>query len=1253
MPNQTPENLFQERLKHLHRRTLLRVGWFGVARVVGVGGSLLMLTVWLLGQAVEPERFVTYGFLVTLGLALVALLWNNLLGRVWRLRNEQQWVHLAEKRGYFANVLIASEEAVRDTARWSDKSSVAIELRRRLFVRAADHLQRLQPADVVPFNRQGQTWLAVALCMLLSVTFVTAPGPTLDQGWQRLWNPGMIWTEAPLGGLHAVDGDGFVVAGGSLVVEAFDSMGNPDKAYCEIKMGTGEWQPLMAFRLPIVSNNLTRHEPYRRWVANVESIQEDFQWRFRRAETTTEAQKVQVRHHPMITELAGLVNPPPYMHLITREMKRLPTWLEVPSGSTLNLTGETNHDLQSLVLVSSLGDTLPLAITGSSFAGEFSVTESASLHFVLLDSFGLSNVNPLHYEIIATEDDIPIAGLHRANDDGILPIHGLVEMETEAADDYGLSSLILGFRLNDQKGSLSDSKDEFESYQIWPQQSHSSGEINWSTSAGEIVIKPQFFEGFDSSESQPLQMGIFLESDFSRLNMVPGDVLELRVEARDNRRPLPRGVGFSNVIRLQLPSAADVLAAQADSSMERRGELEEMRNRGKKLGADLDRLTRELLKNPIPDWARQKEMEAAMERQKRMQEELSKVAQQLQQDVDKLASSQMASEQMLDRAEEISQLLDQSSSAELDQLMRKMENSEGRLSPEELANAMQEVAKNQKEMARKLDAALAMMQRMDQQQEMEGIASLLEKMIRKQQELADLSRQLAEEKEQAANSEGSENKESSESAEGESGESEQDSESEQKSESGDPQESGSENESGEKSESNSEGESQETPDAEELARRQEALSEEMEQLREKLEEALANLEEKNAEKQTPGSEEMQKALEQALQQMDQQKSKESMSKASEALSQDGEQMDPEMAAKMQQQALRDMGSLYHVILKTQSAMQAAMDQHQVSSLRQLAADMLALSDRQEKIAGQIPARIRDVRTLNLTRDQHRIQKAAIGVRDRLNLLLESNPKRILKLLAKVDEVIEKQGEGLRALEENRAQTARKATTSSLALANRMVIGLLTEAQMSSSSSGGSGDQQQQMSLSEQLKSMAKDQAELNAMTEQMRQMLANRGISQQARAQMKRLGEGQGQLAGRMQELAEEARENPEGDRVLGDLGQLGDLMETLSQEVEQGLVSEETLIRQERILSRMLDARNSVRQRDYSSRRESHTAQELYGKNGGLYGGTLDGTEKSPFDLRYQPLEKAPLEYRGLVRRYFEALEKMRKMKAREVEVP
>ncbi len=307
--------------------------------------------------------------------------------------------------------------------------------------------------------------------------------------------------------------------------------------------------------------------------------------------------------------------------------------------------------------------------------------------------------------------------------------------------------------------------------------------------------------------------------------------------------------------------------------------------------------------------------------------------------------------------------------------------------------------------------------------------------------------------------------------------------------------------------------------------------------------------------------------------------------------------------------------------------------------------LLALSTRQEEIAAVIPPDLRDLRSLELTRAQHRVQKATVVVRDNLAQLMDEAPNRIMKLLKKLDGLIEEMGRSLRGMEENRSQVARVHARESLAASNRLVISLLTEAQMAGGSGGGSSSQSMP-SMSEQLKQMAQQQAGLNGATQELRRMLANRGMSQEMRSQMKRLGEEQAGLAGKMAEMAEEERqaERPEGERVLGDLGEMGRNMETISRELDDGLVSEETLVRQERILSRMLDARNSVRRRDYTTRRESQTATRLFDPQDGRDG--TDGEDlDQPFRLRYQPLEKAPLEYRDLVRRYFTALDSLRRL--------
>ncbi len=1237
MKNRQTEHTFARRLVALHRRIRWRLAVFGTARTLVPAGAVVLLAVWSAGGRNQPEGVLALGLGLSALAAVLALLWEQVGRPLWPLRRGRDVVRHLETQGDFGNTLVSAEEALRQPERWAAQNDVQRELRRRLFSRALGHLDFLSADKVVRFMHPRAT-LALALAVLgLWGAFLALDGTTVRRGFTRLLDP---WPAVPLvatGGMFPEANRDLVVAGQDLELAVADFTSQEGPAVCEVRTGQGLWRPLEARSEPGPRPRALLPAPYRRWVAVVPEVREDFTWRFRRGTVISPERSVVVRHHPLLTELRGQVVPPDYTGLAPRRLNRLPARLEVPAGSRLELRGRTNHPVSMAGLAVAGGDTLPLAVAGRRLSIDLPVAREMSFVPVLQDSFGLQNLAPLETQVIPFPDRPPVAQLGRTGDDGRLPLDGVVMLQIEALDDYGLTELALECRLGDQ-ATLEEAP--WQAGGFWRAQGPEKNEAAWTLAQGPVqaqVLPTGNQEGF-------LQRELELKTDFSGLDLVPGDILELRARARDNQRPGAGQVGFSRVLRLQLPSAAEVLTAQAEASEERRGELEEMRQRGRQLDADLDRLNRELLKNPLPDWARRQEMQAAVERQQAMQEELSRLADQLQQDLDHLASGQMTSEAMLDKAEELSQLLNQSPEQALQDLLEKMKEGAEDIAPQELAEAIREVSRNQKDMARRLDAALAMLKRMEREQDLEGLATLLEQMIRKQQELADLSREMARQEGEQGQQQGQQEDPAAGGDEQDAGESpdqsgEQQSGQDQNEQGQTGQDQTGQDQSDQDQTDRDHGE--QTPSAEELARRQEALAQELEDLQERLQEALEQLQQDRAEgDDSAAGEKMEQALQEALEQLQQQQQKGDMQKASEKLA----QMDPDQAAQMQQQALRDLGSLYHVLLESQEAMQAAMQQHNLSSLRQLAADLLALSTRQEEIAARIPQRMRDVRTQDLTRGQHRLQKAAVGVRQRLSLLMDEAPMRVMKLLGKLDNLIENMGEAVQAMEDNRGGEAQRLALSSLAEANRLVIGLLTEAQMQSPSSGGGASGQQQ-SLAQKLQQMAGEQAKLNGMTEQLRQMLANRGLSQETRAQMKRLGEAQGDLGGRMSQLdSEERPEGADGERLLGDLGELGRQMETLSRQIDDGLVSEETLIRQERILSRMLDARNSVRRRDYTTRRESRTARRLYEPGAGQDDAGSGSDEASEFRRRYQALEKAPLEYRDLVRRYFSTLDSLRR---------
>jgi hypothetical protein len=238
----------------------------------------------------------------------------------------------------------------------------------------------------------------------------------------------------------------------------------------------------------------------------------------------------------------------------------------------------------------------------------------------------------------------------------------------------------------------------------------------------------------------------------------------------------------------------------------------------------------------------------------------------------------------------------------------------------------------------------------------------------------------------------------------------------------------------------------------------------------------------------------------------------------------------------------------------------------------------------------------------------------------------------MRLLTKIDGLLELQGRAMHDLESGSGGSARTTTRESLAEMNRVVIGLLTQAQMSGGGGGGSSSQSMPQ-LGQQLRELSREQAGLNALAEQLRRQ---QGLSQQMRAEMQRLQQGQRGLSGRARELAEQQErvEQTDGPRILGDMRDLAREMERVADDLGGGLVSEETLRRQERILGRLLDAHNSARERDFAKRRESRTADEVYADQEGVDGSAPRDAEAQA--RRQQTVEKAPPAYRELVRRYF-----------------
>lgn len=104
------------------------------------------------------------------------------------------------------------------------------------------------------------------------------------------------------------------------------------------------------------------------------------------------------------------------------------------------------------------------------------------------------------------------------------------------------------------------------------------------------------------------------------------------------------------------------------------------------------------------------------------------------------------------------------------------------------------------------------------------------------------------------------------------------------------------------------------------------------------------------------------------------------------------------------------------------------------------------------------------------------------------------------------------------------------------------------------------------------------------------------GLSEEQKANMQRLQMEQQQISKSLEQLNEELKKEQErsGEKVLGDLNQVQKDMQEVIKDMQQNKVTDKTVEKQNRILSRMLDAQLSRREKDFEPKRESKPGNNM-----------------------------------------------------------
>ena len=791
------------------------------------------------------------------------------------------------------------------------------------------------------------------------------------------------------------------------------------------------------------------------------------------------------------------------------------------AGTKVTVTGAASKELRQGRIVFSTGSPIPLTTRNQNFSASFRLATETSYHIEISDVEGLTNIDPVHYQVKIIADEVPTIAILQPGRNLDLAGDKFLRLVVQAKDDFGLSNIRLGYKLT-----------------------HSRYEKPWDSYKFVSIPLP-------SGVSTELELTYTW--DLSPLRLAPEDVVEYFAEAFDNDAVRGPKSACSQLYLIRLPSVEEVFAELDKGHETSLDDLKKTLQDAKQLKDKLESINQDIKKNKEMDWQQQKKLEEMSKKYQDMQKKLEDVQKKLDDMVQKMDQQQVLSKETMEKYMELQQLFEQMNSSELQQALKQMQQAMQNLNKEQLQQALQKMTFSEDRFRQSIERTIELLKRIQIEQK-------LDEARKRAQDLEQSQKDVNEQTAKAGNDQQKRN---------------------------------------------------------ELAKKQNDMAEKQRQLEKETADVQKRMEEFFTEM---PADRMQKHNEQ----MQQQQLDNQMNQAGSQL-QSGQM---QQAQETQQQLAQQLQSQSKQLQSIQQEMLQKQTQAALNALRRATNDMLELSKREEALkqeAANAPPNSPQLR--DNAQEQMRVMQDMGNVVRGLSELSKKSFAVTPEMGRSIGEAMGHMQSALNALEGRNGFGASQEEGAAMASLNKSAM-QLQNAMQNMMQAGGSG----MGGLMQQLQMMAGQQQSINAQTQGMQQAAEAARIAGEQEAVRKSL-----------EQLNKEAQASGEQKKMLGDLDKIAEEMKEVVNNLEQNNVNPETIRKQERILSRLLDASKSMREKDYEKKRKAQTGTEIARRGPGeLDPSALEGKNKLLEDLLKSLEHGYSKDYQELIRKYFDELQKI-----------
>ncbi len=826
-----------------------------------------------------------------------------------------------------------------------------------------------------------------------------------------------------------------------------------------------------------------------------------------------------------------------------------------------------------------------LSVEDSIATGSVTFMKSGSYHIALLDRDSVQSEHPIEYNVFISQDQPPEIVLLQPSGNSDLPNDMRLDMLAHIHDDFGFRGVRLGYRLSKSKYVRPDSTYTWLTVPL----------SNYNTQDLDV---PYIWN------LTPMAIG-------------PEDEVSYVLEVTDNDAVTGPNSARTPEYTVRVPSVEEIFKQADQQANKSEQNMNEIKQDAEELQKKVDAAVDEMKQLKPSDLARQsqsfskqKDMQQMLDRQNQLNDRVNQVAKDLQEMTKSLDQQKALSPETMKEYQDLQNLFKQIDSPELKKAMEQLQQAmQKNVDPQKLAQAMKNMKLNEEQFRKSIERTENILRKIQAEQKVDELMKSANELAKQEQKSDDDAHQKMDQGKQMT-----------------------------------PEERAAE------------------------ARRQQDAQKELDRMRDEMKSVAKEMQKLPEQMQAP---EQMKAAAQAL-------ADPSTDQEMQQASQDMQQGNMQQGAQQSQSASKQMSKAEQKLAALKRQMSENERQRTMRQMKQIQDQLNQLSKAEEQLKNQAKDAQPNSSVFRQMADQQSEKKDELGKTASQAMQLAQKSTEITpemgremgKAFAEMQKAEDAMTDRNQPSSQQNAQSAMSSLNKASNAFQKALQQLAQNGQQGSSGSGGEGQDGQSGSGSSgdngdmpgssgqpggalqqfisQINQMAQQQQQLN---DQMQGMMAGKGGGGEARekelmreqSMMGKLEAQQQAVKKSLEQMADEQRQAQTGLHQSADeLRKIADEMQKSIGDMKSSGITPSTLQRQERILSRLLDAERSVHERDKDQERESTPGQDIVRPSPRAIDITSPQAQKelqqeisNAKETGYTP------DYNALIRKYFESLEK------------